>query len=362
MGALIKLIVFSLLLSALIYPGLEKLYLYRQTIKLEDLVMAPLGFLGENQTILANDDKFTRYGTKYSSLDTLPNRDLFIGIKNEFKFHERWVNISEERDRIDKGRWNDLVNLRTKLFNNEYSMVIYGPATDELDLYYIIREATFIHSIVSEAGSNLDNYCEIFLPSAEHRCALCKYAVRVFFRENETCDNVMQDVLDYYATNFYKVCRADELTANFKVRVILAVNGFFISDECNGGGTLLTDYDDKGFRIDDLLNILYLFLLVATLVLFRFKRRLIIYILGILILLWLPLSIFNDNFVSEYSLNESSYTYANKSILDDRYLPQNLKELETIRDASYNKPAVINELSPKNFFPIGRYLNNPYQG
>ena len=81
-------IIFSFVLAMLIYPGFDKLYFYRQTNILEDLVMAPLAFLGENQTILSNDDKFTRYKTKYNGLDLLRERDLFIGIDlQQFTIH-----------------------------------------------------------------------------------------------------------------------------------------------------------------------------------------------------------------------------------------------------------------------------------
>src|SRR3989344_43769 len=207
---LIKVIVVSLVLATLIYPGFERLYLYKQTNELEDLVMAPLEFLGKDQIILSNNDKYTRYGTNYKELDLLRERDLFIGIKNEFLFHEKWVNLSEERNRIKRERWDDLINLRTKLSNNEYSVIIYGPATVELDLYSLIR------------GENLDNHCEIFLLSEEHKCTLCKYTTRIFFRENEICDNIMSDILDYYADNFYRICRFDELAANFKIRGTMA--------------------------------------------------------------------------------------------------------------------------------------------
>ena len=72
--------------------------------------MAPLTFLGEEQVILSNDDKFSRYNTKYQSLDLVRGNDLFIGIKNEFLPHGRWVNIDEERDRINRERWSDLIN------------------------------------------------------------------------------------------------------------------------------------------------------------------------------------------------------------------------------------------------------------
>lgn len=347
---LVMAVLFSLILATLLYPGLEKLYLYKQTNILEDLVMGPLAFLGENQTILSNDDKFARYNTKYKSLDLLPNRDYFIGIKNEFNFHERWANLNEERERIKTERWSSLKDFRKKVAENTYAMFAYGPDTVESDLYYILTTQSKV----------VDNYCEIFLPSTEHRCILCKYVIRTFFRENETCSSIVQEVLDYYANNFYKICRIDELTANFQVRGVIGYNGFYLSDRCENGGTLLTDYNDKDFRMDDFLNILYSSLLIATVILFKFKRRLIIYVLGILIILWLPLGVFNDNFVSDTYLNESSYIYAHKSLLDSKNLPQSL-ESETIHDADYYAPAIIYEISQKDFFPIGRYTNDPSQ-
>src|SRR3989338_2277977 len=107
---LIKVIVVSLVLATLIYPGFERLYLYKQNNELEDLVMAPLEFLGKDQIILSNNDKFTRYGTNYKELDLLRERDLFIGIKNEFLFHEKWVNLSEERNRVFEERLTILKN------------------------------------------------------------------------------------------------------------------------------------------------------------------------------------------------------------------------------------------------------------
>ena len=350
--SVLKIVVFSLILSLLLYPGLEKLYLYKQTNELEDLVMAPLGFLAEDQTILSNDDKFTRYGTKYKSLDLLPNRDLFIGIKNEFLFHEKWVNISEEKNRVNVERWLSLAKFRKNIAENAHSLLVYGPDTTELDLYYVIKNESKV----------VDNYCSIILPTTEHKCTLCKYAIRTFFRENESCNYLMQKMLDYYGDNFYKICRADEITANFQVRTIIAQNGFYAPEKCSNGGTLLMDYNDKNIRLNYLLNILYFSLLVAVVILFKFKRRQILYSLGILMILLLPLSIFNNNFVSDYALNESSYIYTQKSILDNENLTQDLKKHKTIHDASYQQPAVIYGLSQKNFFPVGRYLNDPNQG
>mgnify|MGYP001614446213 CR=1 FL=1 len=171
---LVKYIVFSLALAMLIYPGFEKLYLYKQTYELEDLVMDPLGFLGENQTSLSNDDKFTRYGTKYSSLDLLPNRDLFIGIKNEFKFHERWENLTLERDRGLEERIGMINDYYEKIKNGTYTSIIYGPNTHELDIYFLIYKLQVYLPVNSKerAYNDLDNYCEIFLPSTEHKCTL----------------------------------------------------------------------------------------------------------------------------------------------------------------------------------------------
>lgn len=355
---LIKVVVFSLVLATLLYPGLEKLYLYRQTYILEDLVMAPLSFLGKDQTILANDDKFTRYETKYKNLDFVRGDNLFIGIKNEFKFHERWINLTEEKQRVFNERIYILYDLYQKISNNYYSSVIYGPFSDESDLVRLYYALQMTEDPSKSGLSNLDNYCELFLPTTEHRCTLCKGLIRVFFRENETCNYFMPKILDYYSKNFYKICSLNELTANIQVRETMAGNGFFILDKCKNGGTLLSDYNNKDFRLNDYLNIFYLSLLVATLVLFKFKRKLSVYGLLLLIILLLPLNILNNNFVSDYALNETSYAYTNKSLLDDQRFPQNIKAQEILHDASYYAPAEIGELEQKDLIDAGRYNNN----
>ncbi len=358
MGGLIKLVIFSFVLATLIYPGLEKLYLYRQTNMLEDLVMAPLGFLGENQTILSNDDKFTRYGTKYKELDLLPNQDLFIGIKNEFSFHERWVNLTEERRRVYIERFNTLRNIHQKISNGYYSLIAYGPFSDELDLVYLYYSLRSIEDPSKSGLSNIDDYCRIILPSTEHKCMLCKDTTRVFFKENETCSYVMQDIITYYIDNFYKACRLSELTANIQFRESMAANGFLILDKCENGGKLLVNYSDKAFRFDDFINLFYLVLTIFTIANLRYSKGLITLILiGLVVLLYVPLDIFNDRYISDYSLNETSYAYA-KSIFSDPKFPPKIKALEVTHDASYFLPAEVGELEQKDLVIAGRYGNN----
>ena len=322
MGKIFKVVVFSLALAVLIYPGFEKLYLYRQTNILEDLVMAPLDFLGEGQTILSNDDKFTRYGTKYEGLDLVRGQDLSIGIKNEFKFHERWVNLNEERSRVALERIDMLDNFHRKLSSGEYSLIIYGPGTPKLDLYHLVKDSSKF----------VDDYCEIFLLSTEHKCLLCSDVIRVFFKYNQTCNSIIPQIIEDYTNNFYKICRADELIANTRLKMFLMLNGFFIKEKCSGG-RLLTDYNDKEFRLNDFLNLLYLLLVIIGLFFLKFKIKLmaIIFVVTI-ILLFLPLNIFNNNFISKDYANESAYAYSNLA------LPIELSEIEELKSVDNKWP------------------------
>ncbi len=359
MAGLIKIAIFSLLLSILLYPGFEKLYLYRQTIKLEDLTMAPLSFLGENRTILSNDDKFTRYGTKYKELDLLPNRDLFIGIKNEFLFHNRWVNLTEEKNRVFEERLSMVGDYYEKIKNGSYSLIVYGPATNELDIYYLIYKLEVILPKIYGDSKNygyfdLDNYCEIFLPSAEDKCTLCKDIVRIFIKENKTCDSLAWKTADYYSKNFHKICKLNELTANTKLKVNMLGNGFFIPDKCQNGGKLLTNYNDKAFRIDDVISVLYLATAILMLVYFRKNTKLCGYIFLTLLILFLPLNLFNESYVSEYYTNESAYAYFEMA------MPPELKASEVTYSAQFDKPASIAKATlvtkkGELKFPILRY-------
>lgn len=320
---LIKVVIFSLVLAALLYPGLEKLYLYRQTYILEDLVMGPLAFLGENQTILSNNDKFTRYGTNYKSLDLVRGNDLSIGIKQEFKFHERWINLTQERNRVTQDRIDLLSDFHRGLSNEEYSLIIYGPGTPKLDLYHLVKDSSKF----------VDNYCEIFLLSTEHKCLLCSDVIRVFFKYNQTCNSLIPQVIKYYTNNFYKICRADELIANTRLKTFLMLNGFFMKERCSGGGRLLIDYNSKSFRINDLLNLLYLSLVIIGSFFLKFKMKLMaIIFVVIIILLFLPLNIFNDSYISKQYVNESAYAYSNLA------LPIELSEIEELKSVDNKWP------------------------
>lgn len=343
MGDYIKVIVFSLVLATLFYPGLEKLYLYRQTYILEDLVMAPLGFLGENQTILSNDDKFTRYGTNYKELDLLPNRDLFVGIKNEFKFHEKWVNLSVERDRIIEERTATINNYYEKIKNGTYPFIVYGPNTHELDIYFLIYKLqVYLPANSKERGyDDLDNYCEIFLPSTEHRCTLsCKNVLRVFFKDNGACGKIMSGIINYYSDNFYEICRRDEFSANVLLRRVMGTNSFFIQDKCKNGGKLLSDYNSKAFRTNSIVNLLYIFLIIFAFKVFKSKPKLSLYIFLILLILFMPVRMFNDNHISKEYANESKYAY---SVFN---LPKQLVDLEKSYDAQRMEKANIYKIEP----------------
>lgn len=324
---LVKTIFLSLLLSALVYPGIERLYLYKQTNYLEDLVMAPLGFLGENQTILVNSDKFTRYGTSYKSLDLLMTRDVYIGIKNEFLPHAKWVNLSEERERVFKEKLISFYSTYKKLKNKEYSLVLFGPETYELDL----------RNIITEANSNplLDDYCEIFLPSAEHKCTDCKSLVRVFFRNESDCINSIPSIIKYYEDNFYKVCRLDQNVANGYIKTAMGGVAYYLKDKCSGGGKLLIKFNDKKFRIDDFLNILYISLLVSSLFYLHIKKyKKAFIIISIILLLFLPLINFDESYNPDY--------YKNETMRAEKRISRDFSNYSTQEyNATFNKPAEI---------------------
>ncbi len=337
---IIKIALFSLVLAILIYPGLEKLYLYKQTIKLEDLVMAPLGFLGENQTILSNDDKFTRYGTKYEELDLLPNRDLFIGIKNEFKFHERWVNLSKERNRVFNERLNQLKDVGNKIKNKEYSLVVYGPYTNELDLYYLATLNTTNKNENKEVLP-LDSYCEVFLTSTEHRCTDCKSLIRVFFRENESCDKITRSIVDHYKKKFYKICQLEGAVSNYALKAALTANGFFIIDKCEEGGRVIAGYESKTFRIYNLLSILYISIIILIFILVNYRSKLFYFLLIIMIIFIVPLHLYNKAHPPGYYVDGTYYRFLEVA------LPPELEELEESRSVNYKGYAKVVILDPR---------------
>ena len=82
----------------------------------------------------------------------------------------------------------------------------------------------------------------------------------------------MPEILNYYSNNFYKICQIDEIVANTDVKINLMADGFFIVDKCEGGGKLLTEYNNKLLNIKDFLNIIYLVLIILTFVLL-IKRK-----------------------------------------------------------------------------------------
>ena len=329
-----KVLIFSLALAVLIYPGFEKLYLYRQTNILEDLVMAPLDFLGEGQTILSNDDKFTRYGTKYEGLDLVRGSDLFIGIKNEFLPHTKWINLSEERDRVFKEKQMQLGDFNAKLSDGEYSLVVYGPNTFESDIFQLIYSLKNMKNGIRTIL--LDDYCEIFLPSAEHKCVACKDTIRAFFKDKEVCNKFLPEVVNHYTNAFFKICRYDEFVANIKLKSRLAENGFFIKDKCSGGGRLLSTYTNKLFTLTNLLNLAYLSLILTALFFLKFKHgKIFIIIFLVIFLLYFPLNIFNSNYITTSYINESNYTYATVNI------PAQLLRLEELKPAQTENPAKL---------------------
>ncbi len=313
MKNLYRFIIFSLVLAMLIYPGLEKLYLYKQTIVLEDLVMTPIGFLGENQTIISNNDKFTRYGTKYKELDLLPNRDLFIGIKNEFLFHEKWVNLTEERERVFEERLTILKNyFYKKFYEGYYSMVVYGPSSKELDIYQVLQLSQDLirRGLNNNKASDVDKYCRIVLPSNEHRCLNCDSGIRIFLKEIEICNEAISRINNYYGNNFVRICKSDEYFADIIVKAYLSQNGFSINANCKEGGRLLMNYNDKNIRLNDLLNVLYLSIIFLIIINLKRKKHLIVLLLCLLAIFasFIYLYKFNDGYVANiYYQNASSF-------------------------------------------------------
>ncbi len=246
MGGLIKIAIFSLTLAILIYPGLEKLYLYRQTIKFEDLVMAPFGFLGKDQTILSDLDRFSRYNTKYTSLELLNGNNLAIGIKNEFKFHEKWVNLTKERERVYDERLQGINESYTSLLNNTYSMIVYGPPVTSGDLASLVYRAGWGDPEYVES----QGLCALILFSPEQKCNDCQFMLAVDL-DKESCENSIGKLNKYYNDNFGKYLAIEGF------RNYITIDGK-TSVECKSGGSLLKNYTDHYFRLRHLLNIIYL--------------------------------------------------------------------------------------------------------
>ncbi len=341
----IKIFILSLVLATLIYPGFEKLYLYKQTVNLEDLVMAPLGFLGENKTILSNDDKFTRYGTKYKSLDLLRGRDLFIGIKSEFKFHEKWANLEEERSRVFLERWKQLDNIYRQLKNGEYSLIVYGPLESTLDIFWLMQFNQIYRERIldKENYENLDDYCELFLLSTAHGCNECQDQIRIFLKENKSCEKIIPKIGDYYSKNFYKICKLDEITANVGLRTMLLGDNLLVNANCKEGGRLLMRYNDKTFRFIDFLSILSLSILILIFNKYSLKNKkgLSLALLVLTILIFLSLINSNYKYFINYGVNETEYADPNiyqfyNSFSAEDYFPSSKKPINISRADMYN--------------------------
>ena len=275
--------------------------------------MAPLAFLGENQTILSNDDKFTRYKTKYNGLDLLRERDLFIGIKNEFKFHDKWVNISEERERVFEERLTILKNnFYKKLYEGTYSMIVYGPSSKESDIYQILQLSQDLirRGLNNNEASDVDRYCRIVLPSNEHRCLTCDSGLRIFLKETKICNEVIARINDHYSNNFVRICKSDEYFADIIVKAYLSQNGFSMNANCKEGGRLLINYNEKAIRLNDLLNILYLSIIFLIIINLKRKKNLVVLLLCLLVIFasFVYLYKFNDRYVANiYYQNASSF-------------------------------------------------------
>ncbi len=276
----LKIMVLSLVLALLVYPGFDKLYLYREAIQFEDLVMAPLGFLGKDQTILSDLDRFSRYNTEYKSLELLNGNNLAIGIKNEFKFHERWVNLTKERERVYNERLQEINKTYTSLLNNTYSMVVYGPPVTSGDLAYLVQRAGWGDpGYVENQG-----LCALILFSPEQKCNDCQFMLAVDL-DKESCEKSIGKLNKYYNDNFDKFCQFDKSLTNDYFRKYLAIEGFrnYItvggktSAECKGGGSLLEDYTDRYFRLRHFLNIIYLSVILFLLLNFIKRTNLLNY-------------------------------------------------------------------------------------
>lgn len=341
MKFLIKCILLSLILAGLVYPGFEKLYLYAQKNKLDDVILGPFSFLGENQTILSNYDRFTRYGISYKELSLLGNRDLSIGIKSEFLSHGKWVNIEKERARVSLDRLVQLKNNIKRLANGEYSMIAYGPDETSLDLFWLVQFNQFFRENSPDKIKyiNLDDYCEVYLPSTEHSCNECKNELRVFFKENETCNKFVPKIRDYYNKNLYKICRTDQVTANVNLRVMLLTNGLFVNATCKEGGKLLIRYNNKSFGYIPLINVIYLSAILSALLLFaegKKKKISFILMMSILVLSFIIVDELNYGYFKNYYVNETAYidpTFFNayQSIKTEDYFPDNTNAIKLIK-------------------------------
>lgn len=267
-----KTMLFSLVLSTLLYPGLDKFYLYREAIKFEDLVMAPLEFLGENQVILSDLDRFSRYNTKYKSLELLRGNNLAIGIKNEFNFHEKWGNLTKERERVYKERRQDISESYANLLNKTYSMMLFGPPVTSGDLSFLIGEA----GLGNPGYAEKQGFCTLILFSAEQKCNDCQFMLAVIL-DKEHCEKSIDKLNRYYNDNFDKFCQFDKSLTNDYFRNQLAIEGFRnyltidgkTSAECKGGGSLLGEYVNKSFRLRSLLNLVYLSVIIFLLLNFN---------------------------------------------------------------------------------------------
>ena len=357
---IIKIILFSLVLAMLIYPGFDKLYFYSQRNELEDLSLGPFEFLGENQTILSNYDRFSRYNTKYKDLDILLNRDLFIGIKNEFLQHAKYVNLEQERSRVFLERWNQLNDTYNKLSRGEYSLIVYGPLESTLDLFWLVQ----FNQLYQETDSNkvdIDDYCLLSLHSTEHGCNECNEQIRIFFKDNKTCEKTLPYISDYYSNNFHKICKLDEITAN-SLRTMLIIDKLFVNATCKDGGRLLIRYNNKIFRPIDILNIIYL----SALFLFAFARkrktRLLI-TLVVLIILALFLYLANENYVKMIPVDETlydPYTYQiYQSVSTPAYLASSKEPVSILPLDNVGVSGIWYKRYTNSNISIGRDLKGP---
>ena len=258
----VKVLIFSLALAVLIYPNFQKLYLYRETIKFEDFVMAPLGFLAEDQVILSDSDRFSRYNTNYKSLELLRGNNLLIGIKNEFLFHEKWVNISAERERVYDERLQAINESYKKLLNGTYSLIVVGPAVSSGDLKYLTERA----HLNNTSSAKEHGYCTLIWFTAEQKCNSCQFLLGILMN-NETCNQfIRKDTFTpYVMEKFGEFCKLDKILIENYYHILSDVHGI-ASVKCEEGNTLLLDnYVKKTFQFTDFLRIIYLAGLISIL-------------------------------------------------------------------------------------------------
>ena len=263
---LLRFITFSLLISVLIYSGLDKLYLYRETIKFEDITMAPFGFLGENQAILSDLDRFSRYNTNYKSLELLNGNNLAIGIKNEFNFHEKWVNLTAEKERVYNERLQDINKSYLNLLNNTYSMILFGPPVTSGDLSFL----TSLTGLGNPEYAETRGFCTLILFTAEQKCNDCQFMIATIL-DKESCEKSISRLNEYYNDNFGKFCKFDRSLTNDYFGKYLTIEGFRhyltidgkTSAECKEGGSLLRDYTDNYFRLRDLIKLVFISVIIS---------------------------------------------------------------------------------------------------